>query len=81
MLYPIVKYPNLSAEELNHDLEKINQWANQLKMAFNPDPNKQANEVLFSSKKKKVDHPPTFYLLMLLLLVLLQKYGTFKSFP
>ena len=27
-------------------------------MAFNPDPNKQANEVLFSCKTKKVDHPP-----------------------
>ena len=26
-------------------------------MVFNPDPNKQANEVLFSCKKGKVDHP------------------------
>ena len=57
MLYSIVKDPNLSAAELNHDLEKINQWAKQWKMAFNPDPNKQANEVLFSCKTKKVDHP------------------------
>ena len=58
MLYSIVKDPKLSASDLNHDLEKINQWANQWKMAFNPDPNKQANEVLFSCKTKKVDHPP-----------------------
>ena len=61
MLYSIVKDPNLSAAELNHDLEKINQWAKQWKMAFNPDPNKQANEVLFSCKTKKVDHPPIYF--------------------
>ena len=61
MLYSIVKDPKLSASDLNHDLEKINQWANQWKMAFNPDPNKQANEVLFSCKTKKVDHPPIFF--------------------
>ena len=30
-------------------------------MAFNPDPNKQANEVLFSCKNKTVDHPPIFF--------------------
>ena len=61
MLYSIVKDPLLSAADLNHDLEKINQWAKQWKMAFNPDPNKQANEVLFSCKTKKVDHPPLFF--------------------
>ena len=61
MLYSIVKNPSISAAELNHDLEKINQWAKQWKMAFNPDPNKQANEVLFSCKTKKVDHPPIFF--------------------
>ena len=61
MLYSIVKDPTLSASDLNHDLEKINQWAKQWKMAFNPDPNKQANEVLFSCKTKKVNHPPIFF--------------------
>ena len=30
-------------------------------MAFNLDPNKQANEVLFSCKTKKVDHPPLIF--------------------
>ena len=30
-------------------------------MAFNPDPNKQANEVLFSCKNKAVDHPPILF--------------------
>ena len=56
MLYSIVKDPLLSATELNHDLEKINQWANQWKMAFNPDPNKQANEVYFLVKPKKLNY-------------------------
>ena len=40
---------NKSVIELNADLEKINQWAYQWKMQFNPDPNKQANEVIFFS--------------------------------
>ena len=35
---------------LNDDLEKISYWAYQWKMQFNPDPNKQANEVIFSRK-------------------------------
>ena len=29
----------------NNDLVKINTWAYQWKMSFNPDPNKQAQEV------------------------------------
>ena len=41
---------NKSVTELNTDLEKISQWACQWKIQFNPDPNKQANEVLFSHK-------------------------------
>ena len=51
MLFSIVKYPVLSADDLNHDLDIIFQWAHQWKMEFNPDPTKQATEVLFSCKK------------------------------
>ena len=40
-----------SASKLNDDLEKISYWAYQWKMQFNPDPNKQANEVIFSQKQ------------------------------
>ena len=49
-----------SVIELNADLEKINQWAYQWKMQFNPDPNKQANEVIFSRKSisHNLSHPP-----------------------
>ena len=39
-----------SESELNDDLEKISHWAYQWKMQFNPDPKKQANEVIFSRK-------------------------------
>ena len=41
---------NKSVTELNTDLEKISQWAYQWKMQFNPDPNKQANEIIFFHK-------------------------------
>ena len=61
MSYSVVKDPIVSASDLNHDLEKINLWAKQWKMAFNPDPNKQANEVLFSCKNKNIAHTPIFF--------------------
>ena len=49
---------NESTKKLNLDLEKISEWAFQWKMHFNPDPNKQANEVIFSRKSKVHSHPP-----------------------
>ena len=42
-----------SANNLKKDLEKINKWATQLKMNFNSDITKQAQEVIFSGKLKK----------------------------
>ena len=41
---------NESANDFNIDFEKISQWTYRWKMQFNPDPNKQANEVFFSRK-------------------------------
>ena len=52
----MVSDPIISAADLNHDLDLISQWAYQWKMAFNPDPNKQATEILFSCKKNAVQH-------------------------
>ena len=46
-----------SASKLNDDLEKISYWAYQWKMQFNPDPNKQANEVIFSRKTSSNNLP------------------------
>ena len=48
-LFSVVDNINLSATNLNSDLSKINAWANQWKMIFNPDTNKKAQEVIFFS--------------------------------
>ena len=50
-----------SANELNNYLKKISDWAFQWKMSFNPDPSKQAQEVIFSRKLKNVSHPPLVF--------------------
>ena len=60
-LYSVVKDPIVSARELNHDLEIINNWAKQWKMSFNPDPTKPAEEILFSHKRQPQTHPPLFF--------------------
>ena len=60
-IYSIVYNPETSASELNSDLKKINDWAFQWKMSFNPDPTKPANEILFSHKKSIRDHQPLFF--------------------
>ena len=39
--------------ELNKDLQKATEWAYQWKMSFNPDLNKQAQDVIFSRKMTK----------------------------
>ena len=57
MLFSVVKDPTLSANDLTHDLKVISRWAFQWKMEFNPDPSKQATEMLFSCKKSEVEHP------------------------
>ena len=64
MLFSIVNDPLISANELNHDLNIINQWAYQWKVEFNPDPSKQATEVLFSCKQKSTIHPSLFSMVL-----------------
>ena len=61
MLFSIVKNPEISAIDLNHDLEVIHQWAHQWKLKFNPDPTKQATEVLFSCKTSNTYHPQLIF--------------------
>ena len=61
MLFSIVHDPATTAAELNHDLDIITKWAHQWKMSFNPEPTKQAIEVLFSTRRTKVNHPPLFF--------------------
>ena len=61
MLFSVVQDPYLSANDLNHDLDVISKWAHQWKLEFNPDPSKQAIEVLFSCKRPPDKHPPIFF--------------------
>ena len=56
-LFSVVHDGSAFARELNDDLRKINKWAFHWKMSFNPDPNEQAQEVIFSRKIKKLPHP------------------------
>ena len=59
--FNVVHEISASANELNNDLKKVSNWAFQWKMSFNPDPSKQAQEVIFSRKLKKVTHPPLVF--------------------
>ena len=60
-LFSVIHDSNTSARELNNDLAKINRWAFQWKMSFNPDPKKQAQEVIFSRKSKATLHSPLVF--------------------
>ena len=46
-LLPVVDNINLSATNLNSDLSKINAWANQWKMTFNPDRTNKRKRLFF----------------------------------
>ena len=60
-LFSVVHDINTFAIELNSDLKKNNDWAFQWKMTFNPDRNKQNQEIIFSRKLKKAAHPPLLF--------------------
>ena len=47
-LFSVVHNPNGCAAVLNHDLDAMGRWAHDWRMSLNPDPAKQAVEVLFS---------------------------------
>ena len=47
-----------SQDKLNNDLQKVSDWAFQWKMQFNPDPNKQAQELIFSKKAESNNSLP-----------------------
>ena len=60
-LFSIIHDAKTTAYELNKDLQKIAEWTHQWKMSFNPDLNKQAQEVIFSRKMTKSSHPQVFF--------------------
>ena len=60
-LFTIINDPTATAKQVCEDLDKITEWAFQWKMSFNPDPSKQAQEVIFTRKVKKVVYPPILF--------------------
>ena len=60
-LFSVVHNSLSSSTDLNNDLVKISEWAYQWKMSFNPDPTKQAQEVIFSRKSQNQTHPSLFF--------------------
>ena len=61
-LLPVVHDIATSSCDLNYDLNRVRGWAFQWKMSFNPEPSKQAQEVIFTRKLQKTDYP--HYILM-----------------
>ena len=60
-LFSVVHDIHSSAGDLNKDFKTINEWAFQWKMSFNPDPNNQAQEIIFTRKSKNMRHPPRIF--------------------
>ena len=56
-IFSVVHDADLSAKQLNDDLNKISEWAFQWKMASSPDLSKQVQEIVFSRKTHKVSDP------------------------
>ena len=52
--FSVIRNRQLSAQNLNEDLTKINHWVFQWKMSSNPNPSKQAQEVMLSRKFQKL---------------------------
>ena len=53
----VVNDLNVSADQVNQDLDKISMWADQWKMFFNPDISKKAQESSFSKKSRCFPSP------------------------
>ena len=62
-LFSVAHDCNISANELNDDMQKISEWAYKWKMLFIPDLNKQTQEVVFSRKLNKPSHPKIFLIM------------------
>ena len=60
-LFATVKDITTSTVSLNNDLTKISERAVQWKMNFNPDPSKQAQELLFSRKISSKPYPSLYF--------------------
>ena len=54
--FSVVNNASVSGSGLNNDLVKVQDWALNWKMSFNPDPTKQAKKVVFSTTKNPCTH-------------------------
>ena len=52
LFFSVINKASVFASRLNNDLVKMRDWAFNRKMSFNPDPTKQAKEVIFQQKNK-----------------------------
>ena len=55
-LFSVIHDNDTFANGLNNDLYQINKWVFQWKMSLDPDPSKQAQEIIFSRKTKENSH-------------------------
>ena len=60
-LFTVFQDPFSAASDINHDVELISRWAHNWRMLFNPDPHKQAVELVLSTKRPDIDHPMIFF--------------------
>ena len=60
-LFSVVRDLNISVNEINDDLKKVEVWVHQWKMSFNPDPLNQAQEVICSRKRNTPHHPDIIF--------------------
>ena len=55
-LFSVIHDNDTFANGLNNDLYQINKWVFQWKMSLDPDPSKQAQEIIFIRKTKENSH-------------------------
>ena len=60
-LFSVVHDPQLSSDIINSDLSLIKLWAHQWKLSFNPEPSKQAMQLIFFRKRVQLDHPEIYF--------------------
>ena len=73
-LFSVIKNVDASNIHLNNDLKKIGEWVFQWKISFNPDPTKQAQELIYSRKVQTTNHPHLFFNKNVVPKVTLQKH-------
>ena len=60
-IFYVVNDANISEEGLHKDLQKTTEWTYKWKISFNPDLNKQVQEVIFSRKLHKSTHSKIYF--------------------